>query len=276
MRITVAVPRARGLMLHCLVLLTAAVPAVARAQTDISPIALSARRTRCDRAVAALELQAAPLRWSRAQNARVVWSVEPEPRMAPPGSNSGAPLFITEGFEAVRVGIGAARVASTRPTPSPCFRRWQNAAVAVPAGRFGPRRLYTTVGVLATRTTSLGRVHLNADATQGDAIAADDGRWETPRSAGLEELSRWTAGVAVDRTMPLRSLLIGAELVARRSIREGSGVEWQAATGVRWQLDPRWALDAGLGRTLGDDHEWSLTLGAARSFGLINLIPLSR
>jgi hypothetical protein len=286
MRITVTVPRARGLMLHGLILLTAAVPAVARAQTDYfntdrgRPLhvqdALAIERY-------AFELQAAPLRWSRASNARVVWSVEPElaygilPRTQ---LEVGAPVFITEGFEGGSgAGIGAVHVSllhalNTESLGLPALA--VNAAIAVPAGRFGPRRLYTTVGVLATRTTSLGRVHLNADATQGDAIAADDGRWETPRSAGLEELSRWTAGVAVDRTMPLRSLLIGAELVARRSIREGSGVEWQAATGVRWQLDPHWALDAGLGRTLGDDHEWSLTLGAARSFGLINLIPLSR
>jgi hypothetical protein len=231
----------------------------------------------------AFELQAAPLRWSRASDARVVWSVEPElaygilPRTH---LEIGLPVFVTEGFEGgSRSGVGAVHVSilhalNTETLGLPAFAL--NAAVSVPAGNFGARRLYTTVGAIATRTTPVGRVHLNADATSGDGIADTDSRWDNARGAGLEELSRWSAGVAIDRALPLRSMLVGAELVARQPIREGSRVAWQAAAGVRWQLDPRWALDAGLGRTLGNDREWSLTFGAARSFGLINLMPLNR
>jgi len=53
-------------------------------------------------------------------------------------------------------------------------------------------------------------------------------------------------------------------------------VEWTAGAGLRWQLDPWWALDAGLGRSFGDDRGWSLTFGAARSFGILKLFPLGR
>ena len=231
----------------------------------------------------AFELQAAPIRWARGSDGRVVWSVEPElaygifPRTQ---LEVGVPVYMTEGFAGGSSGgVGALHVSAlhalnveTLGLPALAV----NAALTIPAGDFGPGSLYMTFGALATRTSSLGRLHLNVDATLGDRIADGDSRWDTAASAGLEELSRWTAGVAVDRAMPLRSMLLGIELVARQPNREGSNVEWQAGTGVRWQLDPRWALDAGLARTFGDDHEWSLTFGAARSFGVINFIPLSR
>jgi hypothetical protein len=286
MHITFAAPLVRGQICRLLGVALLTLPATAQAQTDYFNTDRGRPLHVQDAIVLeryAFELQAAPLRWSRASGARVVWSVEPElaygilPRTQ---IEVGAPLYVTEGFEGgTRAGFGAAHVSllhalNTESLGFPALA--VNAVVAVPAGNSGPRRLYTTLGVLATRTTPLGRVHLNVDATQGDEIADDDSRWVTSRGAGLEEVSRWTAGVAVDRAMPLRSMLVGAELTARQPIRGGSTLEWQAATGVRWQLDPRWALDAGLARTLGDDHEWSLTFGAARSFGLINLIPLSR
>lgn len=286
MHITSAAPHARGRICRLLGAAVLTLPATARAQTDYFNTDRG-RPLHVQDAIAieryAFELQAAPLRWSRATSAHVVWSVEPElaygifPRTQ---IELGAPVYVTEGFQdGSRAGVGAVHLSllhalNTETLGLPGLA--VNASVAVPAGNFGPRRLYTTLGALATRTTSLGRVHLNADATQGDGIADDDSRWATSRGAGLEELSRWTAGVAVDRAIPLRSLLVGAELVARQPIRDGTNVEWQAATGVRWQLDPRWALDAGLARTLGEEHEWSLTFGAARSFGLINLIPLGR
>lgn len=286
MRITHAARRAHGQASWAVVAAILIGPVAAQAQTDYfntdrgRPLHVQ-DATAIERY--AFELQAAPLRWSRASDARVVWSVEPElaygifPRTQ---LEIGIPVFVTEGFEGgSRSGAGAVHVsvlhalnAETLGLPALAL----NASVAIPAGNFGARRLYTTVGGIATRTMSPGRVHLNLDATLGDGIADADGRWDTARGVGLDELSRWSAGVAVDRALPLRSMLLGAEVVARRPIREGSGVSWQAAAGVRWQLDPRWALDAGLGRALGDDDEWSLTFGAARTFGLINLMPLNR
>ena len=231
----------------------------------------------------AFELQAAPVRWSRATDARVVWSIEPEIAygvFARTQLEIGVPVFVTENFgNGTRAGLGALHVSvlhafnvETLGLPAMAL----TVGAAVPAGKFGPRQLYPSIGAVLTRTMSLGRVHLNGDYTSGDRIADDDSRWESHQAAGLGELSRWTAGVAMDRAIPLRSMLVGAELIARQPMRENSEVEWEAGAGVRWQLSPYWAFDAGVGRSLGDDREWSLTIGAARSFGLVNLMPFGR
>ena len=46
-------------------------------------------------------------------------------------------------------------------------------------------------------------------------------------------------------------------------------MEWSAGTGSRWQVSPRVAMDAGVGRRLtGDDRGWYLTVGSAYAFGL--------
>ena len=228
----------------------------------------------------AFELQAAPLRWTRSPNAHVTWSIEPElaygilPRTQ---LEIGLPVFFTEGQPGVPgSGVGALHVSmlhalniETLGMPAVAL----TAVASIPAGSLGPRRGYFTAGAVATRTVSLGRVHLNADATLGDAIAADDSRANTP---GVHDLSRWSSGVAVDHALPLRSMLVGGEILVRQPLVEGTDLQWQAATGVRWQLDPYWALDAGLGRSFGDEPEWSLTFGAARSFGILKLFPLGR
>jgi len=231
----------------------------------------------------ALELQAAPLRWSRAAGSHVVLAVEPElaygilPRTQ---VEIGVPVFVTDGFDAgPRSGLGAVHVSAlhalnveTLGMPALALE----AGVAIPAGNFGPRDVFTTIGAIATRTVAPGRLHLNVQWTSGPDVDANDTRWQGSAASGLEEMSRWLAGVAIDRALPLRSMLVGAELVARKPVFTGADVEWNAAAGVRLQLAPQWAMDAGIGRTLGHDREWSLTVGAAWAFGLINLIPLSR
>ena len=224
----------------------------------------------------AFEVQAAPLRWARSAGARVLWSVEPElaygilPRTQ---LEVGLPVFFSEGFAgAPKRGVGAVHVSmlhalnvETLGWPALAL----NASVAIPAGDFGPDRSYATFGAIATRTTAWGRIHLNVDGTPGPVLdETDDG--------ALHDVSRWMAGLAVDRAMPLRSLLVGAEVVARKPLRDAGDVDWRVATGVRWQVNPYWAFDAGVGRTLDDDREWSLTFGAARAFGLLRLFPTDR
>lgn len=272
---------------HCtLVSLMLAAPATAAAQTDYfntdrgRPLHVQ-DATPVERY--AFELQAAPLRWSRSSDARVVWSVQPEIAygiFTRTQVEVGLPLFVTEGFDGGSgSGVGALHLSvlhalnvETLGLPALAL----NAAVTIPGGNFGPRQAVTTIGAIATRTIAIGRLHVNADLMLGDPIDDDDPRWSGAESAGLEELARWSAGVAIDRALPLRSLLVGAELVAHQPVHAGGAVAWQVATGVRWQLDPYWALDAGIGRTLGDEREWSLAFGAARAFSLINLIPLNR
>ena len=225
----------------------------------------------------AFELQAAPIKWTRAGGSRSEWSIEPElaygllPRTQ---LEVGLPIHgVQDASDGWRWGVGALHVSllhalnvETLGVPALALQ----VAGLAPAGDFGPRHPYASIGALVTRTMSLGRIHVNADATVGPGTSGTVPAEET------EELPRWTAGVAFDRAIPLRSLLWGAELVAQRAVLDGSDVEWRAATGVRWQLDTQWAIDGGLGRSFGEEREWSLTFGAARSFGLVRLMPRGR
>lgn len=278
MKIRGAARAARGMSSVIPVLLFA--PAVARAQTDYFNTDRG-RPLHVQDAVAieryAFELQAAPLRWERSSGARVRWSIEPElaygvlPRTQ---LEVGLPVYSTEGYgSGTRTGVGAVHVSvlhalNTETLGVPALAL--ELSTAVPAGDFGPREWYTTLGALLTRTIGFGRLHLNVDATAGAEPADDEGDLRP----GLHDLSRWTAGIAVDRAFPLRSLLAGVELVSSRALASGSDVAWRAAAGVRWQVNPYWAFDAGLGRTLDDERTWSLTIGAARNFGILRFFPV--
>ena len=262
-----------------------AAPAVAGAQTDYFNTDRG-RPLHVQDAVAierfAFELQVAPLRWS-GSNGRGVWSLEPELAygIAPRTQvGIGIPIVNASDFEGgTQTSLGALHLsvlhalnAETLGLPAIGI----SASYAAPVGAFGPPRGYPSFGLLATRTISFGRIHLNGDATIGSEVAATDEAWDSPRAIGLAEISKWSVAASIDRTFPLRSVLLGAEVVARQPILEGSDVQWQAGAGLRWQHDPRWALDAGITRSFGDDGEWSLTFGAARAFGFIKLLPLGR
>jgi hypothetical protein len=140
------------------------------------------------------------------------------------------------------------------------------ADVLLPVGGLGPEITYASLKGIVTKTLRWARFHVNAQYTLGsepDERAAED---EAP---GAVEVSRWMAGVAVDRALPLRSLLLTAEAHARRPIVSEGDIEWTTGAGVRYQLDPRWAMDAGAGRRLtGEDPAWYATFGAAYAFGL--------
>jgi hypothetical protein len=138
------------------------------------------------------------------------------------------------------------------------------AGVILPVGGLAPDEAYASVKGIATRTFSWARFHANAEYTFGSrpGAAADE-------SAGVAELSRWLAGLAVDRTFPLRSMLVTAEVFAREPLVEGEDVEWNTGVGLRYQFRPRWALDAGVGgRLTGDERGWYVTVGGAYAFGL--------
>jgi hypothetical protein len=67
----------------------------------------------------------------------------------------------------------------------------------------------------------------------------------------------------------LRSLLLAAELVVQQPLSSGEEPVTLAGAGVRYQLAPRWAVDAGLGKRLtGDERPWHVTFGSAYAFGL--------
>jgi hypothetical protein len=145
-----------------------------------------------------------------------------------------------------------------------------SAGALLPAGSLGPDHAYGTVKAIATKTFPAARVHANVQAAFGPGLSLPaTGGATGPVGGNTLELSRWLAGVAVDRPFPLRSLLVSAEAFARAPIVRGEPLEWNAGAGSRWQASPRWALDAGVGRHLtGDDRGWYVTAGGAYALGL--------
>ena len=215
----------------------------------------------------AFEIQAAPLRLERARPGVYSWALEPElaygilPRTQ---IELGLPLaLIDAGIAGRRSGIAGVEVSALHnlnlETSIPALAIAGD--VLLPAGELGPDRAYVSVRGIATRTLSWARFHANVGYTFGESPDAT--------SDEMVELPRWLAGIAVDRTFPLRSTLITAELVARQPIREDEDVEWSIGAGVRRQLTVHWALDGGVGRRLtGESSAWYATVGTAFAFGL--------
>jgi hypothetical protein len=131
----------------------------------------------------------------------------------------------------------------------------------LPAGGRRAEHTHGSVLLVATRTARLGRAHLNFAQHIGPR---DDLRAERPR---------WRAGMALDRPIPLRTMLVGAEVYAQEPLAGGE-VRWTTGAGVRWQMAPRMAVDGGAARILsGPERGWAFTFGHAIEFGLPFLQP---
>jgi hypothetical protein len=214
----------------------------------------------------AFEIQAAPLRVERVSPGVYAWGLEPEiaygilPRTQvelafPLALIDGAGVDRRSGLAGVDLSVlHNLNVETSIPALAIA------ADVLLPAGNLGPDRAFTSVKGIATRTFTWARFHLNAGYTFGE---------EPEPTAGAVELSRWLAGLAVDRAFALRSALMTAEVVAQQPIDSGEEVEWSIGAGVRRQVASRWAVDAGVGRRLtGDAGGWYATMGAAYAVGL--------
>jgi hypothetical protein len=222
----------------------------------------------------AFEIQAAPLRLERARRGVYHWGIEPEiafgilPRTQ---VELGLPLaFIDAGAAGRTSGFAGVDISMLHnlnvETSIPALA--VAAGVLLPAGNLGPDEAYASIKGIATRTFRRARIHVNAEYTFGSEAPATGGG-NASVGLGTAEVSRWMAGVAVDRTFPLRSALFTAELFAREPLHADQAVEWNAGVGARYQFRPRWALDAGIGRRLtGDDRAWYVTFGSAYAFGL--------
>jgi hypothetical protein len=214
----------------------------------------------------AFELQLAPLRLERTRGV-YTWGVEPEaaygllPRTH---VEIGFPVALIDGAGA-RSSLGLAGVELSMfhnlnvETNIPALG--VVADVLLPAGGFGPHRAYPSLKGVATKTLSAVRFHVNGQYTFGGAPSTV--------ASGALHLSRWMASAAADKTFPLRSLLLTAELVAEQPIEADEDLEWSAASGVRYQWSPRWAVDGGVGvRLNADARSWFITFGSAYAFGL--------
>lgn len=224
----------------------------------------------------AFDLRLAPVRIERGRGGAYSLAAEPElafgilPRTQ---LEIGVPLAYVNRPKAAERVAGAAGVElsllynlNTETATLPALA--VAADVVTPGGPLGPEFVYPSVKGIATRTYRLLRVHVNGQYTYSDR-SRDSVSAARGAGSGVGVLSRWLAGVAVDRALPLRSLLVGAEGYARQPLAAGSPVQWNAGLGLRYQLTPRVALDAGAGaRLTGDNSRWFFTLGSAYAFGL--------
>lgn len=213
----------------------------------------------------ALEIQIAPLRLERSRGGLYAWGIEPElavgflPRTQ---LEVGFPFSYIDAGDAKRSGLAGIDIGFLHnlnvETSLPALAI--AADVLIPAGPLAPDKTYASIKGIATRTFPWARFHLNGQYTFAERV---------PILTGHAELSQWMAGLAVDRTFPLRSYLLTAELVARQPLVDGEDVRWDTGAGMRYQLSPRVAADAGAGyRLTGDDRGWFITFGAAVSVGL--------
>lgn len=213
----------------------------------------------------ALELQLAPVRLERARGGLYTWSIEPElaagilPRTQ---LELGAVLNYVDAGAARASGLAGIElsVLHNLNTETAIPALGIAADVLIPAGNLAPSSAYGSFKGILTKTFHWARIHVNGQYTIGEEPA--DGE------RGVDDVSRWLAGFAVDHTFPLRSTLLTAEVVTRQPIHDDEDVEWIVGAGMRYQFTPRWALDGGVGRRLtGAERSWYVTFGAAYVLG---------
>jgi hypothetical protein len=85
------------------------------------------------------------------------------------------------------------------------------------------------------------------------------------------------AGLAVDRAIPLRSVLLVGDVFAERYRGPLGSTDWTGELALRWQVTARSVVSAGVGRRFaGNTRAWSVSLGMATSLVSRMLIPETR
>jgi hypothetical protein len=235
----------------------------------------------------AFELKVAPARveWMDGETS---WDIEPELAygIAPRTHvEVGVPIaFSADEGIAQRKGVAGLEVSlmhnfntETRTLPALALR----ADVLAPVGPRAPDRTYATFTGMLTRTFRAMRIHLNGQVTAGaePAVVPPASSRLSPRTeestVNAEGLSRWLAGIAIDKTFPLRSVLLTAEMFARRPLVDtADDMEVVAGAGMRMQATPTLALDFGVGRRVDStDGPWHVTFGTAYAFSVRSLMP---
>lgn len=220
----------------------------------------------------AVELNVAPIRLDLLNQDTRFWSLLPEatigilPRtqlqLGMPIAYVNAPGTSTRGVAGLDVSF---LHALNMETSIPAFAL--AGSISLPVGPLGGEATYGTLKGIVTRTLPWARFHANAQFTAGPSQGSPDSSASAVTDG--RDLSRWLAGIAVDKTFALHSLLITAESFAEQPIRGDAAVAWSAGTGLRYQLSPRWAMDAGIGRRMtGDNRAWYVTFGSAYALGL--------
>lgn len=250
-------------------------PRMASAQTDYFNTD-AGRPIRVEDAYAierrAFELQVAPLRLERARGGTYQWGIEPElaigllPRTQ---FEVGFPIVHSEGGRTRSTALGGVEMSALYnlnvETRLPALALV--ADVVLPVGGAGPAEAIPSLKAVATKTWPLLRVHVNAQRTFANEAAV-----MRPAAPGVKpahaEFSRWMTGLAIDKTMPLRSMLLTAEVVVSAPLERDEPRRVDVASGMRYQMSPRVAFDAGGGyRLRGEEPGWFVTTGAAVAIG---------
>lgn len=219
----------------------------------------------------ALEVKLAPLLLQREPGGAYHWGLDPEigygilPRTS---VEVGFPIaFVDDGHGSRTGGLAGIEVSAfhnlnteTRGLPALGLR----VDALLPAGALGPDRVVPSVTGIATRTLRFARFHVNAQYTFGDDDDAPAGH----------DASRWLAGLAMDRAFPLSAFLLTASVHAQQPLHEADDdPEWHAAAGFRYQLNPYFTMDAGIGRRLSGAAGWHVTFGTSYHVGIRSLMP---
>ena len=255
-------------------LVAASLPRVARAQTDFYNTS-SGRPLRIEDAVPtefrALELDVTPVRLDLFRGRTRQWSLHPEATLGVfPRTQLqvAVPLTYVDARRESSRGVAGLELSALHAlnteTSLPAFAL--GASVLLPIGGLAGDATLGTVKALVTRTLGWGRLHANAELTAGPSAVASGSATESRASP---EESRWMAGIAVDHAFVLHSLLLTAESFAEQPMVQGASVAWNAGAGIRYQLAPRWAMDAAVARRFtGNDRAWSITFGTAYVLGI--------
>ncbi len=223
------------------------------------------------------DLQLAPARVEREAGGPTVWSLAPElaygvlPRtdlslhLQMAAIDSDGPAEDVSGVSGLEVILFHQLNRETLGLPALAA----SGGLAFPVGGLAGESTHGTVKAIVSRSfrgVRRGmRIHANAAYTFGDQ----------EETAGGAEARRWLAGVAVDRTFIFQSLLIVGNVFADRQLQEGAATRLVVGAGIRYQLSPRMAIDAGLERRISDEGpDWALTFGTANAFSLRSLIPI--
>lgn len=138
--------------------------------------------------------------------------------------------------------------------------------LALPVGAAAGDAARVTVKAIATRSWGLTRAHANVALSLG----SDSG------VPAIEVPPRWSASLAVDRTVFRSSLLFAIEGLVEKAVR-GAPTIATVAAGARWQWTPTLVLDAGFSRRLTTSGpSFAVTVGVSRVFAVRGLLPAGR
>jgi hypothetical protein len=137
--------------------------------------------------------------------------------------------------------------------------------LAVRSGGLGSRHEHGALKAIISKTFGRNRVHLNGSYTIGPTAAP--GR-------GGELVNRFFYGAAYERTLPLKFLVLLADVYARKPI-DHARTQVVFEFGTRVQLNPVWVLDAGISAGLRNDAgpDVGFTFGLSRHFSFRWLYP---